>query len=70
MRLIECKLKEWPVVLKQMISWGAVGGLVGAVLNSKASYDPSGKAELNGCAIGVLVAVFLVWVFKRARGTR
>jgi hypothetical protein len=64
--------KGVPVVLKQMILWGGTGGIVGAVIGDKSSYDPSGGAALYGCGIGIVIAVAFVWLFKgrnlRSRG--
>lgn len=51
-------------MLKQMILWGATGGMVGAVISDKSSYDPSGGAALYGCGIGVVIAVALVWPIR------
>lgn len=56
-------------MLKRMIVWGATGGIVGAVISSKNSYDPSGGAALYGCGIGIVIAVALVWLF-RGQGNR
>jgi hypothetical protein len=50
-------------VLKRMILWGGTGGIVGAVIGGKNSYDPSGGAALYGCSIGVVIAVAFVLLF-------
>lgn len=55
------------VVLKRMILWGATGGIVGAVLGDKGSYDPSGMAALYGCGIGILAAIVIVWLLGRPK---
>jgi peptidoglycan/LPS O-acetylase OafA/YrhL len=54
-----------PVLLRRMILWGVVGGMVGAVVGDKNSYDPGLGAALYGCAIGALIAVILVRLFHR-----
>lgn len=64
---IRVQAKGLSVVFKQMILWGATGGIVGAVLGDKGAYDPSGGAALYGSGIGIVIAVALVWLFKGAR---